>query len=128
MSPRRTLLLAPILACSCGGGAAELGRPNVVLVSIDSLRSDHMGCYGYGRRTTPNIDLLAREGVVFEEHVSSTSWTLPAHAGLFTSVPDSVHGCVDATETALAPEFETCLLYTSPSPRDKRQSRMPSSA
>lgn len=107
MSPRRTLLLAPILACSCGGGAAELGRPNVILVSIDSLRSDHMGCYGYGRRTTPNIDLLAREGVVFEEHVSSTSWTLPAHAGLFTSVPDSVHGCVDATETALAPEFET---------------------
>lgn len=105
--PARCLaLLAPLAACG-GGGEPETARPNVILVSIDSLRADHMGCYGYGRRTTPNVDALAREGVLFEQHVSSTSWTLPAHAGLFTSVPDSVHGCVDATETALAPEFET---------------------
>ena len=105
--PALLLPAASTLLVGCGGGQEETSRPNVILVSIDTLRRDHMGCYGYGRATTTQIDRFAREGVVFESHVSSTSWTLPAHAALFTGVPDSVHGCVEATGTALAPEFVT---------------------
>ncbi|MBN1272418.1 MAG: sulfatase [Candidatus Aminicenantes bacterium] len=64
---------------------------NVVLISIDTLRPDHLGCYGYTRPTSPTIDRLAREGVRFERAFSSTSWTLPAHLALFTGLPDLVH-------------------------------------
>jgi len=78
----------------------------VLLISIDTLRNDHLHCYGYPRDTSPNIDRLAAEGVLFENNVSSTSWTLPAHAALFTSLPDSVHGCVD-TDRRLSPSLVT---------------------
>jgi arylsulfatase A-like enzyme len=69
--------------------------PNVVLISVDTLRPDHLGCYGYTRNTSPRIDRLAAEGTLFENAISSTSWTLPAHAALMTGLPDSVHGCLD---------------------------------
>lgn len=69
--------------------------PDIVLVSIDSLRHDHLGCYGYGKPTSPRIDALAAQGVRFENAVSTTSWTLPAHAALFTGLFDSAHGLVD---------------------------------
>lgn len=71
------------------------GSPDIVLVSIDSLRPDHLGCYGYAKPTSPTIDALARDGARFETAVSSTSWTLPAHAALFTGLIDSAHGVVD---------------------------------
>jgi arylsulfatase A-like enzyme len=70
-------------------------RPNILLISVDMLRPDHLGCYGYDRPTSPNIDRLAAEGALFENAISSTSWTLPAHAALFTGLVDSVHGCTD---------------------------------
>ena len=80
--------------------------PNIVLFSIDTLRPDHLGCYGYSRNTSPNIDQLASEGVVFEVVTSSSSWTLPAHAALLTGLPDSVHGC-DRGSRVLGPDFRT---------------------
>lgn len=100
------LALVPLLLVlgACGRSASD--RPNVLLISIDSLRADHVGCYGYGRNTSPAIDRIAREGARFEEHVSSSSWTLPAHAALFTGLPDSGHGCVDV-DRMLAPHLET---------------------
>ncbi|MBI3413467.1 MAG: sulfatase [Candidatus Aenigmarchaeota archaeon] len=58
---------------------------NVVLVSIDTLRADHLGVYGYHRNTSPNIDALAKESIVFENAISQASWTLPSHISLFTS-------------------------------------------
>jgi arylsulfatase A-like enzyme len=67
-------------------------RPNILLVSIDSLRADHLGCYGYPRETSPVIDGLAAEGALFRTVVSPSSWTLPAHATLFTSLPPESHG------------------------------------
>jgi arylsulfatase A-like enzyme len=70
-------------------------RTTVVLISIDSLRADHLGCYGYPRPTSPVLDRLATEGARFETVLSSTSWTLPAHAALFTGLPDRLHGCTD---------------------------------
>lgn len=84
------LALAAGVACS-----KEERRPNVLLISIDMLRADHLSCYGHERPTSPAIDRLAAEGQLFESHVSSSSWTLPGHASLFTSLPDSVHGAVD---------------------------------
>ncbi|MBU0640711.1 MAG: sulfatase-like hydrolase/transferase [Planctomycetes bacterium] len=85
---------------------ADESWPNIVLISVDTLRPDHVGCYGYERATSPNIDRLAREGVLFENAISSTSWTLPAHAALFTGLADTVHGCTD-TDQRLAESRHT---------------------
>ena len=85
--------------CSCAEAekdALESERPNIVLISVDTLRPDHLGAYGYARNTSPRIDRLASGGAVFENAVSSSSWTLPAHAALFTGLSDSVHGCDDS--------------------------------
>jgi len=87
-----------LLASACGGAAvqpAPPAKPNIILVSIDSLRPDHLGSYGYARDTSPFLDRLAREGTRFENAISTTSWTLPAHAAMFTGLQDSVHGLVD---------------------------------
>jgi arylsulfatase A-like enzyme len=74
----------------------DYGRAQgVVLISIDTLRRDHVGAYGYPRPTTPRIDALARQGVLAEDAVSTSSWTLPAHLSMLTSVDPSVHGGVD---------------------------------
>ena len=105
---RLVLLAAPLLGLTLAcGGEVCVDRPNVVLISIDTLRPDHLGCYGYARPTSPNIDAIAAEGALFEQHISSAPWTLPAHAAMFTSVPDSVHGVVDAVKFRLSEEFET---------------------
>ncbi len=99
-----------IILTGCGDASAPADvqpvGPNVLLISIDTLRADHLGAYGYQRPTSPNLDRIARQGVVFENHISSTSWTLPAHAALFSSLPDSVHGCTD-TDRVLAEDITT---------------------
>jgi len=66
--------------------------PNVLMVVIDTLRADHVGAYGYGYPTTPNMDFLADRAVVFETVVSQAPWTAPAMASLFTGLYPSVHG------------------------------------
>ncbi len=58
----------------------------VILVSADTLRADHLGCYGYRRETSANIDALARESVLFERVYASSSWTLPSHVSLLTAL------------------------------------------
>ncbi len=72
----------------------EPRRPNVILISIDSLRPDHLGCYGYGKPTSPALDALAARGTRFETVHSSSSWTLPAHLSMMTGLPDDVHDVV----------------------------------
>ena len=73
---------------------ARAGAPNIVLISIDSLRADHVHAYGYARPTSPNIDALAADGAVFETVISPTSWTLPAHMTLMTSLAPEEHGVI----------------------------------
>ena len=68
--------------------------PNVVLIGIDTLRADHLGCYGYGRPTSPNIDRLASEGILFENCYTAASWTLPSFMSVFTGLMPSSHGIV----------------------------------
>lgn len=77
-------------SCLCACGAAD--PPNVVMILIDTLRADHLGCYGYARPISPNIDALAGEGTLFENAVAQSSWTGPSVASLFTSVYPSQHG------------------------------------
>jgi arylsulfatase A-like enzyme len=67
-------------------------RPNVVIVVLDTLRPDHLGCYGYGRDTSPNIDAFAAESVVFETAESVSPWTAPAMISLVTSLHPEAHG------------------------------------
>jgi len=63
----------------------------VILISIDTLRADHLGLYGYERPTSPRLDALAAEGVVFEDASSTAPWTLPAHASLLTGLYPKAH-------------------------------------
>ncbi len=99
MSERAVALVLFALLAGCEPTPTQ---PNVVLISIDTLRADHLGSYGYERNTSPRMDRLAAEGALFESVVSSTSWTLPAHASLLTALPDEVHRC-DRDSAVLAP-------------------------
>jgi arylsulfatase A-like enzyme len=66
-------------------------------VVLDTVRADHTGPGGYGRATTPRLSALAAEGVTFERAYSTASWTLPAHASMFTGRSPTRHGCHDQT-------------------------------
>jgi arylsulfatase A-like enzyme len=91
------LLLASLLAgCSQTDATSELGElaeawerrvenPHIILIVVDTLRRDHLGCYGYGRDTSPNIDRLAGKSTLYENAFSQAPWTLPAVASLLTS-------------------------------------------
>jgi arylsulfatase A-like enzyme len=68
-----------------GCGASEPGPPNVILVSLDTLRADHLGVYGYERPTSPRIDDLARESLVFDRAVAPASATQPSHRSFYQS-------------------------------------------
>jgi arylsulfatase A-like enzyme len=84
--------------------AAYRASKGVVLISIDTLRRDHMSLYGYPRRTTPGLEALAPESVVFEDAVSTSSWTLPAHASLLTATGPAVHRAT-SSKVGLSPSF-----------------------
>jgi arylsulfatase A-like enzyme/Tfp pilus assembly protein PilF len=97
--------------CTPATGPFE-GAP-VVLISIDTLRSDRLGCYGYAKAATPVLDGLAREGVLFEDVFSHCPLTLPAHASLFTGLLPPTHGVrdnlgfsLDAKHRTLARRFQ----------------------
>jgi arylsulfatase A-like enzyme len=79
---------------------------NVLLITVDSLRPDHLGCYGYGRNTTPNIDRLSHRGVVFENAFAQAPWTSAALLSLLTSLYPQVHG-VETRDRFLAPQQTT---------------------
>ena len=116
-APPTWAALALALAAGCGG-SAPAERPNVLLISIDSLRRDHLGVYGHRNSlrpdvlTSPALDALGAEGVVFENAVSTTSWTLPSHMALMTGLPDRLHGVV-FNDFALAPGFTTLAEFLS---------------
>jgi hypothetical protein len=90
------VLGAAMAGCAGPDQSPREAPPNLILISIDTLRSDHLGCYGYARDgLSPNIDRLAREGVVFENAISTSSWTLPAHASMLTGLYPAFHALQD---------------------------------
>jgi len=56
---------------------APTGKPNIILITLDTVRADHLSCYGYGRPTTPNLDKFSREGVLYKNACATASWTFP---------------------------------------------------
>jgi choline-sulfatase len=85
--------LAGALVSACGPRPPAIR--NVLLVSIDTLRADHVGSYGFPRATTPNIDAVAREGVLFKNVHSPVPMTLPAHSSMLTGTLPPSHGVRD---------------------------------
>jgi arylsulfatase A-like enzyme len=80
--------------------------PNVLLIIMDSVRASHLSCYGYLRETSPVIDRIAREGVLYEKAISVSSWTLPVHGSLFTGLYPSTHGLM-VSKDALPDDLPT---------------------
>ncbi|MBN2383372.1 sulfatase [bacterium] len=70
----------------------------VILLSVESLRADHLGCYGYNQSTSPELDRLSRSSVLFANNMSSTSWTLPSNASLLTSLWQGAHDVIKDNE------------------------------
>jgi arylsulfatase len=82
-------LLLPLALFSCGdsSGVSEDASPDCIVVfTLDTLRADHLGCYGYFRDTSPHIDRFAEQAVLFENATTPVSSTLPAHVSLWTSL------------------------------------------
>jgi arylsulfatase A-like enzyme/Tfp pilus assembly protein PilF len=105
-----TIVLAGAALWSCRSppspDAALRGAP-IVLISIDTLRADHLPAYGYTAGRTPNIDRLAREGVVFEDVYSHCPLTLPAHASMLTGLLPAHHGLRDNIGFRLGADHRT---------------------
>src|SRR5215213_5838490 len=76
-------------------GASRTGAPSILLVSVDTLRADRIGSYGYAAATTPVIDALAQRGVRFAQAATVTPLTLPAHTSLLTGTFPAFHGVRD---------------------------------
>ena len=100
--------LAHLLAVAAAvlGGQQE-PRPNLLLVTIDTLRADRVGAYGHAPARTPNLDRMAREGVLVEEVVMAVPQTRPSHATLFTGRHPFEHGLRDNTHGPLDPRWPT---------------------
>ena len=87
------VLFSVCLVLACSKVPEYRGEPpNILLIVMDAARADHFSCYGYQRETTPAIDKLALSGALFSRAVSSTSWTVPSHASLFTGLLPPEHG------------------------------------
>jgi arylsulfatase A-like enzyme len=98
------------IAAACHPG--EVAHPrNVILISIDTLRADHLGCYGHTLPTSPNLDAFAAEGIVFEDAVATSPWTLPSHLSMLTGLYPARHGVrtVDRTLSDAIPTLATLL-------------------
>lgn len=69
-----------------------------MLITLDTTRADHLGIYGYPRAGTPNLDRFAQQAVVYETAYSTSSWTLPSHASMFTGLLPMQHGAQTAPD------------------------------
>ena len=104
----RTLTATAIaggLLAACSAKDANLGeperRPNVILISIDTLRPDHLGCYGYAKDTSPSLDALCEDAVVFEQAIAHAPSTLHSHASMLTSLLPQHHQATWSAKTRI---------------------------
>lgn len=104
--PLLLLIIAAVLFLTNGKQAPISKRPgtNVILIVIDTLRADHLGCYGYHRNTSPEMDKLAKEGIIFTDMCAQSSWTKPATASILSGLFPKNHGA-HTTEDYLADEI-----------------------
>src|SRR5262245_27034978 len=104
----RNVLAATALAFvgACSHGPRKL---NLVVIALDTLRPDHLGCYDYKRATSPNIDAWANNAVVFENAQSAAPWTAPSLLSLMTSLYPQVHGVMKFPEPGQMSDNVTTL-------------------
>ncbi len=88
----KRLVITCILLSVIGCGRWASDPPNIVLITIDTLRVDHLSCYGYERNTTPFLDKLAVKGTLFRRAYATSPWTLPSMASIFTGLYPRTHG------------------------------------
>lgn len=93
-----TVVSSPAPAAQGSGAASRTGRsrPNIVWISLDTLRADHLGVYGYTRPTSPNLDAFAARGLRFEWAISQAPWTRPSHRSMLTGVYPASRGGLDS--------------------------------
>lgn len=120
--PRRRFLQRGLLGAAALGGVGAgwaampswnrlfKRSPTIVLITLDTTRADHLSCYGCARPTSPCIDRFAAQALIYENAVSPATWTLPAHASLFTGKFVSSHG------VALSRDGFLDLVIPSPEP------------
>jgi arylsulfatase A-like enzyme len=106
--PRAHALLAALCAsCLLAGCGSDTGRPNIVLVVIDTLRADKLGAYGFPEATSPALDALAARGVLFRNVLAQSSWTRASIASLVTGLHPRSLGIFHEYHDALAGRFVT---------------------
>jgi arylsulfatase A-like enzyme len=103
------LALLALAGCARSPAPPRFPQAPLILVSIDTLRADHLPAYGYAAGETPNIDRLRREAILFENAYSHAPLTLPAHVSLFTGTLPFVHGVRDNLGYRLDPKAHPTL-------------------
>lgn len=101
------LVLAATIVLAIGSACRTRPRTPVLLVSIDTLRPDHLGCYGYSRPTSPHLDVFRKDAVLFQKAIAHAPSTLPSHASLLTSMLPPHHGASVANGLAVPKEIVT---------------------
>jgi arylsulfatase A-like enzyme len=115
------MFLVRVILCAVAGifllsgceGNKTVVKPNLIVISIDTLRADHLGCYGYDKPTSPLLDKLATQGVLFENASATSPWTLPSHGSLLTGFYPSQIGLSSAVGK-LPLDAETLATLISP--------------
>ena len=98
-----------VFALNCGGPAGP--APNLILITLDTTRADHLGCYGHAQALTPTLDSLASAGMLCERTITTVPLTLPAHATILTGLSPLKHGIQDNGTFVLAENFTTIAEY-----------------
>ncbi len=100
-------LLAVLLSSGWAATPPRRASPNVILITIDTVRADHLGCYGATDVKTPTLDALARDGILFERAISQVPLTWPSHAAILTGTYPFQNGVQDFTGQPLDPRFRS---------------------
>jgi arylsulfatase A-like enzyme len=103
---KRLLLVAALTLCACRRAPEIAGGP-ILIISIDTLRSDRLPAYGYTKVATPNIDAFRRDAILFEHAYAECPLTLVSHASIFTGRMPSEHGIHDNIGYSLNPKTRT---------------------
>src|SRR3990172_3487274 len=92
MKKPRIILCSLLAMLAVAPLSAQSGRPNIILVALDQCRAENLHLYGNSRATSPNLDRMGAEGVVFDSFYAASPWTAPSYSSMLTSQHPSRHG------------------------------------
>ncbi len=101
------VILVSVVGCAPADQETVVPR-NFLLITLDTLRADHLGCYGWGPNTSPALDRFAESSTVFLDVTCSMPTTLPSHVSIFTGLPPAVHG---VTRNGMVPERDLVTVF-----------------